>query len=72
MEELKKEVKDYLSCEVNPVIKPLIDELIRKKPSNVVAFIHEYTFKLMGSIEYIQLKKKIRKYSQIQTKIVKK
>lgn len=50
MEESKrKEIRDYLETQVNPIIRPLVEEIVRKKPSNIPAFINEYSFKLMST-----------------------
>jgi hypothetical protein len=36
MEESKrKEIREYLDKEVNPIIRPLVEELVRKRPSNI-------------------------------------
>lgn len=50
MEESKrKEIREYLESQVNPIIRPLVEEIVRKKPSNIPAFINEYSFKLMST-----------------------
>lgn len=41
MEESKrKEIREYLETQVNPIIRPLVEEIVRKKPSNIPAFIN--------------------------------
>jgi hypothetical protein len=55
MEESKrKEIRDYLEGQVNPIIRPLVEEIVRKRPSNIPAFINEYSFKLMSTSAIIQ------------------
>ena len=49
MEESKHEMRQYLSGEVNPVLQPLVEELVKKRPSNVAAFINEYSGKLLST-----------------------
>ena len=46
MEDLKKEVKDYLKNEVDPIIKPLIDELVKRKPKDIVSYIQDYVIRI--------------------------
>ena len=49
MEESKrKEIREYIESQVNPVIRPLVEEIVRKRPSNIPGFINEYTFKLIS------------------------
>jgi hypothetical protein len=42
-------VRDYLEGHVNPIIRPLVEEIVRKRPSNIAAFINEYSFRLMST-----------------------
>ena len=49
MEETRrKEIREYIETQVNPVIRPLVEEIVRKRPSNLPGFINEYSFKLMS------------------------
>lgn len=49
MEESKrKEIRDYIESQVNPVIRPLVEEIVRKRPSNIPGFINEFSTKLMS------------------------
>ena len=51
MEESKrKEIRDYIESQVNPVIRPLVEEIVRKRPTNIAGFINEYSFRLMSTI----------------------
>lgn len=53
MEESKrKEIREYLENQVNPIIRPLVEEIVRKRPSNIASFINEYSFKLMSSFPF--------------------
>lgn len=55
MEESKrKEIRDYIEAQVNPVIRPLVEEIVRKRPSNIAGFINEYSFRLMSKALSIQ------------------
>lgn len=55
MEESKrKEIREYLESQVNPIIRPLVEEIVRKRPSNIPSFINEYTFKMMSNSHTIQ------------------
>lgn len=40
MEEKRKEVREYLEGKVNPIIRPLVEEIVRKRPSNILAYIN--------------------------------
>ena len=56
MEESKrKEIRDYIESQVNPVIRPLVEEIVRKRPSNIAGFINEYSFKLMSKALSIKI-----------------
>jgi hypothetical protein len=32
----------------------MVEEIVRKRPSNILAFIHEYSLRLMGNFPFIQ------------------
>lgn len=58
MEESKrKEIRDYIEAQVNPVIRPLVEEIVRKRPSNIPGFINEFSFKLMSKDLFTQATK---------------
>jgi hypothetical protein len=42
MAEKKEEIKRYLQEQVNPVIKPLLEQLSKERPSNIMQFILNY------------------------------
>lgn len=72
MEESKrKEIRDYLEGQVNPIIRPLVEEIVKKRPSNIPAFINEYSFKLMSTQTTIQATKTPMISTQIQIRILK-
>ena len=59
MEESKrKEIREYIESQVNPIIRPLVEEIVRKRPSNIPSFINEYTFKLMSNSQFIKITEK--------------
>jgi len=73
MEESKrKEIRDYIESQVNPVIRPLVEEIVRKRPSNIAGFINEYSFRLMSKSYSIKITKMKRDSIPIQMKIAKK
>lgn len=73
MEESKrKEIRDYIESQVNPVIRPLVEEIVRKRPSNIAGFINEYSFRLMSKTFSIQITKMKPDSNQTQMKKVKK
>jgi polyphosphate kinase len=72
MEESKrKEIRDYIESQVNPVIRPLVVEIVRKRPSNIAGFINEYSFRLMSKSLSIQTTRTNPDSSLIPTKIAK-
>ena len=59
MEESKrKEIREYIETQVNPIIRPLVEEIVRKRPSNIPGFINEYSFKLMSNSFITQITNK--------------
>jgi hypothetical protein len=50
---------------VNPIIRPLVEEIVRKRPSNIASFINEYSFRLMSNLFISQIKATTRPYTQI-------
>lgn len=57
MEEKRKEVREYLESKVNPIIRPLVEEIVRKRPGNIVAFMNEYTHRMMSKpVFYLDMK----------------
>lgn len=42
MTERKEEIKRYLQQEVNPILKPLVEEITQARPSNIMEFILQY------------------------------
>lgn len=39
-ESKKKEIKSFLEAEVNPVLKPMVEEIARQRPNNVYKIIN--------------------------------
>ena len=73
MEESKrKEIREYIESQVNPVIRPLVEEIVRKRPSNIPGYINEYTFKLMSNYYDIKITEKRLVLNLIQMKKMKK
>ena len=72
MEESKrKEIRDYIEAQVNPVIRPLVEEIVRKRPSNIAGFINEYSFRLMSKGLSIQTTRTKPDFSLTPMKIAK-
>ena len=69
MEESKrKEIKSYIDSQVDPIIRPLVEEIVRKRPSNIVSFINEYSFKLISNSIFIKVTKTQKKFTLTQKK----
>lgn len=45
MTDRKEEIKRYLQNEVNPVLKPLVEEITQARPPNILQFILQYAQK---------------------------
>jgi len=39
MEDKREEIKRYLQTIVNPILKPMIEEITRLRPQNIMEFI---------------------------------
>jgi hypothetical protein len=57
---------------VNPIIRPLVEEIVRKRPSSIAAFINEYSFRLMSNSSLTQLTNIHKIFIQIPMKKLKK
>ena len=49
MEESKKEVKDYLTSVVNPVLKPMVEGIASARPDDIMTFILSYAEQEVGT-----------------------
>lgn len=49
MEEKKAEISAYLRSTVSPFITPLMEELVKKRPSDLLDFTRTYVTKLIGT-----------------------
>lgn len=45
MAEKKEEIKRYLQEQVNPILKPLLEQLSKERPPNIMQFILNYAQK---------------------------
>lgn len=50
----REEIRNYLKDTVNPVIEPLVKEIIKKRPADLIKFIFDYANQKM-SIFYFYL-----------------
>jgi len=48
MEEKKAEISAYLRSTVSPFITPLMEELVKKRPADLLAFTKQYVDKLIS------------------------
>lgn len=49
MEEKKAWISAYLRTTVSPFITPLMEELVKKRPSDLLEFTQAYVAKLIGT-----------------------
>lgn len=64
MEEKKAEIAAYLRTTVSPFITPLMEELVKKRPKDLLAYTKTYVERLMGtSLSNIDEQKKRHHYS---------
>ena len=42
MTDRKGEIKDYLQNKVNPILKPMVEEISQARPANIMEFILQY------------------------------
>ncbi len=48
MEEKKAEISAYLRSTVTPFVTPLMEEIVKKRPSDLLQFTKAYIAKLIG------------------------
>lgn len=49
MEEKKAEISAYLRTTVSPFITPLMEELVKKRPTDLLTFTKSYAEKLIST-----------------------
>lgn len=55
MEEKKAEISAYLRSTVTPFVTPLMEEIVKKRPSDLLQFTKAYIAKLIG-MSYIEFR----------------
>ena len=64
MSENKNQFKEYLESRVNPILKPLMKELVTTKPNNVIFFIERFCREKGRDIEQAILKQMGEEYDR--------
>ena len=49
MEAGSQEVKDYLTSIINPILKPMIEEIVAARPRDIFSFIKDYAHQKISS-----------------------
>lgn len=49
MEEKKAEISNYLRTTVSPFVTPLMEELVKKRPGDLLMYTKKYIEKLIGT-----------------------
>lgn len=49
----REEIRSYLKDSVNPIIEPLVKEIIKKRPADIKKFIVEHTSSTMSKLLFI-------------------
>lgn len=49
MEEKKAEISNYLRTTVSPFVTPLMEELVKKRPGDILIFTKKYVESLIGT-----------------------
>jgi hypothetical protein len=57
MSDRKEEIKHYLQHEVNPVLKPLVEEITQARPANIMQFILQYAQRQMAQENKPEIKR---------------
>jgi len=60
MEEKKAEISAYLRSTVSPFITPLMEELAKTRPTDLLQFTKDYVCNLIGKLMIIQRREKIK------------
>lgn len=54
MEEKKAEISNYLRSTVSPFVTPLMEELVKKRPADLLLFAKKYVEQLIGTCPLTQ------------------
>ena len=52
MEEKIKQIQTYLSTKANPVVQPMLEQMAKERPSNVLPWIQAYINKKISKIVF--------------------
>ena len=72
MEEKKAEISRYLRTHVSGIITPLMEEIVKKRPADIMLFVKQYAEKMIGTFFLNQNrgKKAVRNLTVRKTKMM--